>query len=263
MDCIIIAGGLATPEEPMYALTQGQPKALLPMGDRTMLERVVDAVQGSQYVENVVVVGLGSDMGMTFQRPVTHLPDHGSLVGNIVAGVNWVRERQPDTKMVLGASADVPLLTSQMVDTLVEMCRPFDASVYYTYVTRQTMETRFPHSNRTFVKLKGIEIAGGDLGLMNPTVIDNNEELFTALSNARKHAWKIARVVGIGLLLKFLFRRLGPKEIETEAFRVVGAPVKTINLPYAEMAMDADKPHQVEMLRAELERLDNRSAANN
>ena len=32
-------------------------------------------------------------------------------------------------------------------------------------------------------------------------------------------------------------------------------PLKTINLPYAEMAMDADKPHQVEMLRAELEQL--------
>ncbi len=255
MDCIIIAGGLATPEEPMYAITAGKPKALLPMGSRTMLERVVDAVQGSQYVDNVVVVGLGSDMGMSFQRPVHHLPDQGSLVSNIVAGVNWVREHQPDVKAVLGTSADIPLLTSSMVDTLVEMCQPLDASVYYTYVTRETMEKRFPHSNRTFVKLKGIEIAGGDLGIMNPAVIDHNEELFTALSNARKHAWQIARVVGIGLLLKFLFRRLGPKEIEAEGLRVLGMPLKTINLPYAEMAMDADKPHQVEMLQAEIARL--------
>ena len=252
MDCVIIAGGLAAPEDPMYALTQGKPKALLPMGGRTMLERVVDALQGSQHIDDIVVVGLGSDMGMTFNRPVYHLPDHGSLVNNIVAGLNWVRERQPDVKMILGASADIPLLTSSMVDTLIDMCRPFDAGVYYTYVSRETMEKRFPHSNRTFVKLKGIEIAGGDLGLMNPATIDNNEELFTALSNARKHAWKIARVVGIGLLLKFLFRRLGPKEIEEEARRVLGTPIKTINLPYAEMAMDADKPHQVEMLRAEL-----------
>ena len=255
MDCIIIAGGLATPEEPMYALTQGKPKALLTMGDRTMLERVVDAVQGSQYVDEVVVVGLGSDMGMTFQRPVHHLTDHGSLVGNIVAGVNWVRERDPNVKIVLGASADVPLITSQMVDTLIDMCRPFDAGIYYTYASRETMEKRFPHSNRTFVKLKGIEIAGGDLGMLDPAILTNNEELFTALSNARKHAWKIARVVGVGLLLKFLFRRLGPKEIEAEGRRVLGMPLKTINLPYAEMAMDADKPHQVEMLRAELEQL--------
>lgn len=255
MDCIIIAGGLATPEEPMYAITQGKPKALLPMGSRTMLERVVDAMQGSEYVEEVVVVGLGSDMGMTFQRPVHHLPDHGSLVANIVAGLNWVRQGKPDTKAVLGASADIPLITSSMVDRLIDMCRPFDAGVYYTYATRDTMEKRFPHSNRTFVKLKGVEIAGGDLGIMNPATIDNNEDLFEALSNARKHAWKIARVVGIGLLLRFLLRRIGPQEIEQEAARVLGVPVKTINLPFAEMAMDADKPHQVEMLRAELARL--------
>jgi len=257
MDCIIIAGGLAAPEDPMYAITQGKPKALLPMGSRTMLERVVDAMQDSQYIEDVVVVGLGSDMGMTFHRPVHHLPDNGSLVGNIVAGVNYIRERRPDAKAILGASADIPLITGAMVDNLVEMCQPFDAGVYYTYATRETMEKRFPSSNRTFVKLKGIEIAGGDIGIMKPATIDHNEELFTALSNARKHAWKIANAVGISLLLKFLFRRLGPKEIEKEGLRVLGVPLKTINLPYAEMAMDADKPHQVEMLRAELERLDN------
>ena len=255
MDCIIIAGGLAAPEDPMYALTQGKPKALLPMGDRTMLERVVDAMHSAQSVDDVVVIGLGSDMGMTFQRPVYHLPDSGSLVGNIIAGLAWARQRRPGVTAVLGASADVPLLTGPMVDKLVEMCQPFDAGLYYTYATREIMEKRFPHSNRTFVKLKGMEISGGDIGIMNPATIDNNEELFDALANARKHAWKIARVVGIGLLFKFLFRRLGPREIEQEGQRVLGVPIRAVSLPYAEMAMDADKPHQVEMLRAELEKL--------
>ncbi|MBK8984972.1 MAG: nucleotidyltransferase family protein [Chloroflexi bacterium] len=255
MDCVIIAGGLAAPEDPMYALTQGKPKALLPMGDRTMLERVVDAMHNAKSVDDVAVIGLGSDMGMTFQRPVYHLPDHGSLVGNIIAGLTWARQRRPGVTAVLGASADVPLLTGPMVDELVAMCQPFDAGLYYTYATREIMEKRFPHSNRTFVKLKGMEISGGDIGIMNPATIDNNEELFDALANARKHAWKIARVVGFGLLLKFLFRRLGIKEIEEEGRRVLGVPIRAVSLPYAEMAMDADKPHQVEMLRAELEKL--------
>jgi molybdopterin-guanine dinucleotide biosynthesis protein A len=256
MDCVVIAGGLDRPEDPMYALTQGKPKALLPMGERTMLERVVDGLQDSQAVEDIVVVGLGSDLGMTFKRPVYHLKDHGSLVANMVAGLNWARDRRPGVTAVLGASADIPLLTGEMVDRLVALCQPLDAGVYYTYATRETMEKRFPHSNRTFVKLKGVEIAGGDIGIMNPAVLDDNEELFVALSNARKHAWKIARVVGFGLLFKFLFRRLGPPEIEVEGQKVLGYPIKTISLPFAEPAMDADKPHQVEMLRAELAKIE-------
>jgi molybdopterin-guanine dinucleotide biosynthesis protein A len=255
MDCIIIAGGLAAPEDPMYALTQGKPKALLPMGSRTMLEHVVDALQHAQSVDDIIIVGLGSDMGMTFQRPVNHLPDHGSLVGNIIAGANWIRERRPGVTAILGVTADIPLITGPMVDKLVEMCQPLDAGIYYTYASRETMEKRFPNSNRTFVKLKGIEIAGGDIGIINPATLDHNQELFVALSNARKHAWKIASAVGIRLLLKFLLRRLGPKEIEEEGRRILGVKLKTVNLPYAELAMDADKPHQVEMLRAEIARL--------
>lgn len=256
MDCVVIAGGLDRPEDPLYPLTQGKPKALLPMGGRTMLERVVDGLQSAQSVEDIVVVGLGDDLGMNFQRPIHHLPDQGSLVGNMVAGLHWARERRPGVTAVLGASADIPLITGAMVDKLVELCQPFDAGVYYTYATRQTMEKRFPHSNRTFVKLKGVEIAGGDIGIMDPAVIDQNEALFVALSNARKHAWKIASSVGFSLLLKFLFRRLGTPEIEAEGQRILGVPIKTINLPFAELAMDADKPHQVEMLRAELEKLE-------
>jgi hypothetical protein len=138
-----------------------------------------------------------------------------------------------------------------MVDQLIALCQPLDAYYYYTYVTKETMEKRFPHSNRTYVKLKGLDIGGGDLGLLHPSVIDANQELFEALANARKHAWKIAKVVGFKMLFKFLFRRLGIAELKVEAERILGGPVRIIELPFAELAMDADKPEQVDMLRAE------------
>lgn len=252
MDCVVIAGGMPSPEDPMYAYTQGKPKALLDFGGRTMLERVLDGLQGAPSIKNIVVVGLGSDLGMTFQRPVHHLPDQGSLVANTIAGVAWLREQNPDTGVIITCSADIPLITLEMIEAVIALCQPLDAMYYYTYVTRPTMEKRFPGSNRTFVKLKGAEIAGGDLGLLHPSTIDDNQELFEALANARKHAWKIAKVVGFMMLFKFLFRRLGLKDLEKEATRILGGEALVVELPYAELAMDADKPHQVDMLRAEL-----------
>lgn len=251
MDCVVTAGGMPREDDPMYAYTQGKPKALLAFGDRTMLERVVDALQGSKYIENIVVVGLGSDLGMTFKRPVHHLPDHGSLVANNIAGIAWLREQNPDIGVVLASSSDIPLITADMVDQLVELCQPLDADYYYTYATSEVMETRFPGSKRTYVKLKGNEISGGDLGLLRASTIDTNQELFEALANARKHAWKIAKVVGFKMLVKYLFRRLGLAELKVEAERILGGPVRIVAVPFAELAMDADKVEQVDMLRAE------------
>jgi GTP:adenosylcobinamide-phosphate guanylyltransferase len=256
MDCIVVAGGVPQEEDLLYEYTQGKPKALLEMNGRTMLERVVDALQSARQIDEIVVVGLGSDMGQTFKQPVHHLPGQGNLVANTIAGIDWVLQHKPDTQAVLAASADIPLVTGEIVDAVIDMCQPFDYGVYYSFVTRETMEARFPGSKRTFTKLKGVEVAGGDLGVIQPDVIVNNRELWIALSNARKHAWQIARQVGIVVLIKLLTRQLSIPDIERLATRLLGKPAKVLLNPYAEMGMDGDKPHQIEVLRAELKRLE-------
>jgi 2-phospho-L-lactate guanylyltransferase (CobY/MobA/RfbA family) len=258
MHCVVTAGGVPGPEDPLYLYTQGKSKALLDMEGRTMLERVLDALQGSKHVEKIVVVGLEDDMGMKFQRPVDkYLPDQGSLVGNALAGLNWLRQEYPDMKNALFCTSDLPTLTSANVDNFLESCEPFDKGVYYIFVTREDMEARFPDSKRTYVKLKGSEIAGGDVSLAQVDLVDEHEELWRSLTNARKHAWKLARVVGLRVLLKFLFRRMSIADIEETAAKIINRPVRIVLDAPAEMAMDVDKPEQLELLRADLEAAQN------
>ena len=257
MDCIVVAGGIPGPDDPMYEYTQGKPKALLDMEGRTKLERVMDALQSAEAVERIVVVGLGSDMGMQFQRPVDqHLPDHGGMVPNVLAGVEWLRQDKPDIEEVLFCSSDIPTITGPVVDEFINRCRPFDKGIYYIFVTKEAMEVRFPDSKRTYVQIKGMEIAGGDMAIGRVEITDANQELWVALSNARKHAWQLARIVGFGTLIKYLTHRMGPKEIEKKAASIIDAPVEVVLDPPAELAMDADKPSQVDLLRAELRRMD-------
>ncbi len=253
MHCVITAGGLAPPDDPMYALTQGKPKALLDMNGRTMLERVADALQASQSVADIVVVGLGSDMNMTFARPVIHLPDQGSLAGNVLAGCQWLHQQYPSEVAFISCTGDIPTITPQIVDEFVASCRPFDHAIYYNMITREVMEARFPHSARTFTKLKGQEIAGGDLNMARFDAILDNVELLQALTNARKHAWKIAKVVGIRLIVKLLLHQLSMADVEDEAQRIMGQPIKIFLSPHAELGMDGDKPNQIELLRKEFE----------
>jgi hypothetical protein len=255
MHCIVTAGGIPGPEDPLYPYTQGKPKALLDMDGRTMLERVMDALQGSKYIDKIVVIGLKDDMGMQFKRPVDHyLPDQGSLVGNALAGVHLLSQKYPGTKSALFCTSDIPSLTTNNVDRFLESCEPFDKAIYYIFVAREDMENRFPNSRRTYVKLKGIEVAGGDVAIAQLDLADEHEELWRSLTNARKHAWQLARVVGFRLLLKLLFHRLSIEDIEETASRIVSRPTKIILDAPAEMAMDVDKPQQLELLRADLKR---------
>ncbi len=253
MHCIVTAGGMPGTDDPLYPYTQGKPKGLVDMGGRTMLERVMDALQGSKYVETIVLVGLEDNMGMQFQRPIDqYLPDQGSLVGNVLAGVHWLRQEHPDMKSVLFSTSDLPALTSANIDSYVESCEPFDKGIYYIFVTKEKMETRFPGSKRTYTKLKGNEIAGGDVAIAQVDLADEHEELWRTLTDARKHAWKLARIVGFRILIKLLFRRLTIGDIEETASRIIGRPAKIVIDAPAEMAMDVDKPGQLELLRADL-----------
>ncbi|MEJ2752327.1 MAG: nucleotidyltransferase family protein, partial [Chloroflexota bacterium] len=157
MDCIVVAGGVPGPDDPLYEYTQGKPKALLDMEGRTMLERVMDALQTSQNIDRIVVVGLGSDMGMHFLRPVDmHLTDRGGMVSNVLAGVEWLRQDKPDIDHVLYCTSDIPTISGTIVDEFVRRCQPLDRNIYYILVTQEAMEKRFPHSNRTYVKFEGV-----------------------------------------------------------------------------------------------------------
>lgn len=253
MDCIVTAGGMPTEDDPLYTYTQGKPKALLEFEGRTMLERVMDALQSSKYVDRIVLVGLEELFDMQFKRPVDHmLPDHGSMVGNVLAGLRWLQQDKPDMGEVLFCTSDLPAMTAANVDEFIEGCQPFDKGIYYVLVPREAMEARFPQSNRTYVKLKGLEVAGGDMAIAKAELADQNEELWRALTEARKHAWKLANMVGFTFLIKFLFRRLSTQDIEQKVLQTLGQPVGIVLDAPPEIAMDVDKPAQVDLLRTDI-----------
>ena len=254
MHCLIIAGGAVSPDNPLYPYTQGKPKALIDMGGRTMLERVVAALHDSKYVEDVLVVGIEPEMavGLQFARPVDFFPDQGGMVANMLAGVEWLTRHRPGTDVILGCSADIPTITGQVVDEFVEACRPWDKGVYYNFVTRERLEGRFPNSRRTYSRYGDIEAAGGDMVIARVDVALRNRPLLESVTAARKQPWRVASVVGLPMLMKFLLRRVTIPDIEATAARALGAPVKIILDGPPELAMDADKPFQVDMLRADL-----------
>lgn len=260
MDCIVLAGGRPAPDDPLYVYTQGQLKAMLDIGGRTILERVLDALQSSEYIDRILVIGLepgsAEANGLRVRRPVSFLADQGGLVSNALAGIRWMKTENPTATPLVLCSSDIPCLTGEIVNGFVDLCRPFNYAVYYPVVTQATMEARYPGSKRTYVPLKPHRVAGGDVFIVDPALADQNRELWEALVSGRKHAWMLARTVGLGTLLKFLLRRLSIGDIEKIGLRLLGKPIQVVFSPYAELGMDIDKPNQLELLKEDLARIE-------
>jgi GTP:adenosylcobinamide-phosphate guanylyltransferase len=251
MDAFVTAGGIPGPEDPLHAATRGQPKALLDVAGRPMVQWVLDALSGAARIDRVVVVGLGPEAGITCAKPTTYLPNQGHMLDNIQAGVNEILRGNPGARLVMAVTSDIPAVTSAMIDWVAETCLQTDHDLYYLVIERSLMETRFPGSNRTYVRLKDAEVCGGDLSVLQAGIVADRH-LWERMIAARKNAFKQASFLGWDLLLLLLSGRLSMERAERMVSRRIGLHGRVILSPYAEVGMDIDKPHQLEILRRDL-----------
>ena len=256
MDAIVIAGGIPQPEEPLYEYTQGIPKAMLDIAGKPMVQWVLDALGSAKNVDNVIIIGLDDANSVTCAKPTYHIPNQGRMLANIEAGINKMREINPEAEYVISASADVPAITGEMVDWLVETAMQTKDDIYYGVVKKEVMEARYPGSNRTFTKLKDMELCGADIHIAHHTMTTDPEHLavWDVLIGKRKQPMKQAATIGLWTLVLLLLGRLTLADAVKRASDKLGIQARAIEWDYAEAAMDVDKGHQYEMLRADLEK---------
>ncbi len=252
MDAIVIAGGVPEPGEPLYEYTQGQPKALLDICGKPMVQWVLDALEGAEGVETIIVIGLSSDSSLTSQKVSAYLPSQGNMVSNIVAAVNKLLELKPSAHHTLLVSADIPGITPQVVEWIMKAAMQSDDDIYYTVIERQVMEARYPHSRRTYTKLKGIELCGGDINALHTSIVANRLELWDRIIASRKNALKQAALIGYDTLILLLLRLITLDGAVKRASKRLNMKGRVVVCPYAEAGMDVDKPSQLEMMRADL-----------
>ena len=70
MDAVVLAGGIPSPEDPLYNYTQGRSKALVDIAGAPMVQWVLNALGGAISVDHVLVVGLDQDCGLTCAKPL-------------------------------------------------------------------------------------------------------------------------------------------------------------------------------------------------
>src|ERR1700752_2500810 len=261
MDAIVTAGGIPRPEDPLYTYSHGDSKALIDIAGKPMIQWVLDALGDAKHENNVIVTGLSAKSGVTCRKPLHFLSNQGRMLANIVTGVNKSLELDKKNKYVLIVSSDIPAIKPEMVDWLVDTCMQTKDDLYYGVCARETMENRFPDSKRTWTHLKGMDVCGSDISISHVRMATEHLDMWEQLIGNRKSPLKQASIIGFGTLFSLFMRQLTLEDAVARVSNRIGIKARAIVWPYAEPCMDVDKPHQLELLRADLANQQRRSVS--
>jgi len=216
-------------------------KALLPIHGIPMIEYVFSALAQSSVVENPYwISGVDQDLvgGKHNQSPAAAGPA-SSVVVAAEAGI-------PYPFMV--TTCDHPLLTPEMVDAFVGGAQMADVDFALGLAEKSIIQPAYPNVKRTYLKFANVNVSGCNLFYIKNEKGLEAIRFWQAAQNDRKKPAKLASRLGFGMLFKYVTGRLtlaGAFEYVSARFGIKAEPVI---LPFAEAAIDVDKPSDLELV---------------
>lgn len=249
VEAVVLAG--ARNDGKLKGVSECEFEALIKVGDRPMVEYVIDALQGAGSVERMVVVG-PRELAAACEGVdgIDWVEFGSSMVENIQIGI----ERLDAKGHVLIVTSDIPLITAEAIDDFIRRCGQTTADIYYPIVRRETNERAFPGVRRTYVRLKDGVFTGGNLALLEPEIVPACRDVIEQAVSMRKKPLKLSRMLGFRFILKLMFNRLSLAEIEERVHRVLGFRGIGVESPYPEVGIDIDKPEDLELIERVLSR---------
>ncbi len=230
---------------PLRAVGAAPWEGLVEIAGRPMVSYVVEALQQAAGVGRVVVVAPPEVAAVV--QGVEVAPPGGSLVESLRHGLAVAGEGP-----VLVAGSDLPLLRAEMVERFLAACQASGAAVCYPIVARDTCLERFPDARRTFVRLREGVFTGGNLFYLAPEAFQPVLRLLDRFYAARKSPLRLARLLGPGVLLRFVTGRLSVADVERRFGQLAGCAGRAIVCPDPEVGMDVDKPEDCRVVERRL-----------
>jgi GTP:adenosylcobinamide-phosphate guanylyltransferase len=237
------------PQDPVARHAGQSHKALVRVGGVPMLIRVLRALHASRSVGGVAVC-------LEADAPVAGAePELRSLIAS--GAVTLIDAAASPSRSVLRAlgslplpllitTADHPLLSAAMIDHFCEAV-PADADAAVAVVRASLLQHSYPGAIRTYYRFAGEGYSGCNLFLLQSPDALRVVELWTRLEQHRKRPWRLIAEVGPLALLRFLLGRLDLEGAMRHLSVRVSAKVRAVELPFAEAAIDVDKPADLEL----------------
>lgn len=247
MNAIVLAG--APNSGPLRHLSSARYEAGIEVAGRPMLDYVIMALASVAEIEKIIIVGHEASFSPELRSRVYRVVEPGdSQIDSLLHGLESLDSDQP----VLAIGSDVPLVTPEALRDFIKRCYERRADLYYSYVSKDANEQKYPGVRRTYVRIKEGTFTGGNLVLLSPSVIGKNVDLLRKAAMLRKKPFKLIQMLGWTCLIRFMLGNLTVNELEERASAFLQFNAITVLSPYPEIGIDIDKPSDLQLAREAL-----------
>lgn len=244
-DAVVLAGG--GKPEPLTEAEGVSNKAFISIEGKFLLAYVLQALKDAPSVGRTVVVGPEEDLQilqpMGYQFEIAAGKE--SMLENLAEGFMAVDRQRP----CLVVTADIPLITSPVLEDFLALCAPHDLDLYYPVLSRETCLRMFPGTERTYVRLREGYLTGGNIGLLKPSWFLENLDRLQMFISYRKKPLKLMRILPPGLIVKYFLKKLSVADLERHISRLLGLKARAVFCDRAEIGVDVDKISDLELVR--------------
>ena len=234
---LILAGQRAGVVDPLCEAAGIARKALLPVRGIPQLDRVAAALEETGLERPFHLSGLGEAREGFITAPE----------GDGPADSAWLALQTMDTPVLL-TTADHPLLTAEMVTHFIEGAEATGADFCVGLATRDIISTAYPDTKRTYLRFVDAHVSGCNLFYVsNPDALKAIAFWRRAQSD-RKRPLKLASHFGLAMVVQYLFGHLSLGGAFAHASRKLGITAAPVLMPFAEAAIDLDKPSDLDLI---------------
>jgi molybdopterin-guanine dinucleotide biosynthesis protein A len=233
---VVLAGG---PSDALSAKTPGAPnKAFVAIGGTALVERTLRALHSASSIDRIIVVAPPKVHGHPALALATECrPDGARIRDSLRTGLAHLN---PDAD-VLVSTSDLPVLSAEAVDDFVQRAVEKEADLTYGCLEKRVHLAKYPQVPHTWAPLRDGTYCGTGFVTIKPRVFPALDRFIERLAHARKNPLHLARLFGMDVLLKFALRRLTIADAEARASRILGASVRAVISPFAEIGVNVDR----------------------
>lgn len=229
-------------------------KALIRVGEQTILRRTIEVFRDTGRVGRIVVIGPEAALEEARAAGADGtIPEGDTGPENFFRGLAWLREqsRDPASRVTIAAT-DLPFLTPEALRHYWDSC-PVQADIAVPALAKAAFEARFPGSENIYVPLREGQITIGCVFQVNPDVLLRNRPHIERIFQARKSQFQMARLAGWRVVFGLAAKRLTLRAIEERCGQILGCRGAGVPDCAPELGFDIDQPQEFHYARQQRE----------
>lgn len=232
-------------------------KALIPVGGKPMLLRVLESLEASCLVDSIWLCG-----------PNEAIVQNDPLLQNLISSqrVSWCSPMEQPSRSVSMAASQLPvdypvlitttdhaLLNSDIVDYFCSEAGSVDSGLTVGLAKYSLVKRAYPVIKRTVLKFKEGNFCTCNLFAVQQKALKSVADFWIRVENNRKKPWKMVYYFSLSAALAYALGRLSLSQALEIASKNLQIKVSAIDLPFPESAIDVDTQADLQLVRSIVE----------